>query len=87
MTIAASEIRHAVETLDGKVVQTPIVRSGGLTDALAADIFLKLETLQQTRSSKDQSAFVKLKQVEQEKNNGIIVISAGNHAQGVAYHA
>ena len=64
-----------------------MVRSGGLTDALAADISLKLETRQRTRSFKDRGAFVKLKQVEQEKNNGIIVISAGNHAQGVAYHA
>ena len=80
MTIAASEIRDAVETLDGQVVRTTIVRSGGLTDALAADIFLKLESLQQTRSFKDQSAFVKLKQVAQEKNNGINVISAGSHA-------
>ena len=87
MTIAASDIRDAVETLDGQVVRTPIVRPGGLTDALAADIFLKLETRQRTRSFKDRCAFVKLKQVAQEKNNGIIAISAGNHAQGVAYHA
>lgn len=87
MTIAASEIRNAVETLNGQVVRTPIVRSGGLNDALAADIFLKLVTLQRTRSFKDRGEFVKLKQVAQEENNGIIEISTGNHEQGVAYHA
>ena len=87
MTITASEIRDAAETLDGQVVRTPFVRSGGLNDALAADIFLKLETLQRTRSFKYRSAFVKLKQVAQEKNNGIIEITAGNQAQGVTYHA
>ena len=70
MTIAASDIRDAVETLDGQVVRTPMVRSGGLTDALAADIFLKLETRQRTRSFKDRCAFVKLKQVAQEKITG-----------------
>ena len=84
MTIAASEIRNAVETLNGQVVRTPIVRSGGLSDALAADIFLKLETLQRTRSFKDRGAFVKLKQVAQETHNRTIEISAGNHAQVVA---
>ena len=67
MTITASEIRDAAETLDGQVVRTPTVRSGGLTDALAADIFFTLETLQRARSFKDRSAFVKLKQVAQEK--------------------
>ena len=77
MTIAASEIRNAVETLNGQVVRTPIVRSGGLNDALAADIFLKLVTLQRTRSFKDRGEFVKLKQVAQEKNNGIMEISGG----------
>ena len=87
MTITASEIRDAAGTLDGKVVRTPFVRSGGLNDALAADIFLKLETLQWTRSFKYRSALVKLKQVAQEKNNGVIEITAGNQAQGVTYHA
>ena len=72
MTIAASDIRDAVETLDGQVVRTPMAagRPGGLTDALAADIFLKLETRQRTRSFKDRGAFVKLKQVAQEKITG-----------------
>jgi len=87
MTVTAAEIRHAAETLDGQVVRTPIVHSGGLSDVLEADVFLKLETLQRTGSFKDRGAYVKLKQVAQNKNNGIIAISAGNHAQGVAYHA
>ena len=77
MTIAASEIRNAVETLNGQVVRTPIVRSGGLNDALAADIFLKLVTLQRTRSFKDRGAFVKLKQVAQEKITGSLKFRRG----------
>ena len=78
MTIAASDIRDAVETLDDQVVRNPMVRPGGLTDALAADIFLKLETQQRTRSLKERGAFVKLKQVAQGKITGSLKFRRGD---------
>ena len=55
---------------------------------MGAEIYLKLETLQRTGSFKDRGALVKLKSLEETAAKaGVIAISAGNHAQGVAYHA
>jgi threonine dehydratase len=87
MTISLEDIRAAAELIAGEVVRTPTVRSGGLSDFLGAEVFLKLETLQRTGSFKDRGALVKLKSVAKTSNNGVIAISAGNHAQGAAYHA
>lgn len=87
MTVTLKSIRAAARTIQGEVVRTPIVRSGPLSDATGAEIFLKLETLQRTGSFKDRGAFVKLKSVSRDGGKGVIAISAGNHAQGVAYHA
>ncbi|MBT5499088.1 MAG: threonine ammonia-lyase [Alphaproteobacteria bacterium] len=87
MTVTLESIRAAAVTIRGEVIRTPIVRSGPLSDATGVEIFLKLETLQRTGSFKDRGAFVKLKSVSQEGGKGVIAISAGNHAQGVAYHA
>ena len=87
MTVTPESIQAAAVTIQGEVVRTPIVHSGPLSDATGAAIFLKLETLQRTGSFKDRGAFVKLKSVSQEGGKGVIAISAGNHAQGVAYHA
>src|SRR3546814_278892 len=55
---------------------------------LDAEVFLKLETLQRTGSFKDRGALVKLASLPEEAaRRGVIAVSAGNHAQGVAYHA
>ena len=88
MTVTIDDIRAAAESISGEVVETPTVRSGGLSDRLGAEIYLKLETLQRTGSFKDRGALVKLKSLEETAAKaGVIAISAGNHAQGVAYHA
>ncbi|MDP6390829.1 MAG: threonine ammonia-lyase [Alphaproteobacteria bacterium] len=88
MTVTIDDIRAAAESISGEVVETPLVRSGGLSDLLGAEIYLKLETLQRTGSFKDRGALVKLKSLkEKAAKAGVIAISAGNHAQGVAYHA
>ena len=84
MTVTLESIRTAAVTICAEVVSTPIVRSGPLSDATGVEIFLKLETLQRTGSFKDRGAFVKLNSVSQEGGKGVIAISAGNHAQGVA---
>lgn len=88
MTVTIDDIRTAADTIKHAVVRTPTVRSGPLSDLIGADVFLKLETLQFTGSFKDRGAFVKLSSLDREQaKNGVIAVSAGNHAQGVAYHA
>ena len=88
MSVSIEDIRAAAKTIAGEVVRTPTVRSGPLSATLGAEIFVKLETLQHTGSFKDRGALVKLKSLSpEERSRGVIAISAGNHAQGVAYHA
>jgi len=88
MTVSIEDIRAAARLIDGEVVRTPTVRSGLLSDELGAEIFLKLETMQRTGSFKDRGALVKLKSLSAEQRaRGVIAVSAGNHAQGVASHA
>jgi threonine dehydratase len=88
VAVSLEDIRAAAATLAGRVVRTPLVRSGPLSDVYGADVFLKLETLQRTGSFKDRGALVKLDSLSRdERGRGVIAVSAGNHAQGVAFHA
>jgi threonine dehydratase len=88
MAVTLAEIEAAAEVLHGQVVRTPCLRSARLSEELGADITLKLETLQHSSSFKDRGALVKLASLtEAERRRGVIAMSAGNHAQGVAYHA
>jgi len=88
MSVSIDDIRAAQRVIDGEVVRTPTVRSGLLSDEVGADIFLKLETMQRTGSFKDRGSLVKLKSLSAEEGaRGVIAVSAGNHAQGVASHA
>jgi len=88
MPVSIDDIRAAVKILHGAVPRTPIVRSGALSEEFGADIRLKLETLHFTGSFKDRGALVKLRSLPKDAaRNGVIAVSAGNHAQGVAYHA
>ncbi len=88
MTVSIDDIRAAAERLEGKIVRTPTLRSSVLSDLCGANIVLKLENLQFTGSFKPRGAFIKLSGLsEKEMKSGVIAASAGNHAQGVAYHA
>lgn len=88
MTVSAAQIRQAAEDLRDQVVRTPFLRSETLSNLSGAEIFLKFENLQFTASFKERGAFTKLKSLDgAERAAGIITMSAGNHAQGVAYHA
>lgn len=88
MPVSLTDIRSAAERIVGEVVRTPTIRSGPLSDAYEAHVFIKLETLQRTGSFKDRGALVKLKGLSgPERARGVIAVSAGNHAQGVAFHA
>ncbi len=89
MTVSIDDIRAAAATLAGQIVRTPAVAAPRLAEMTgAASVILKLENQQYTGSFKDRGAFVKLKSLTPaEAKTGVIAMSAGNHAQGVAYHA
>jgi threonine dehydratase len=88
MTVSFENITAAAAEISDAVVRTPTVHSGALSATFGAEIFLKLEVLQRTGSFKDRGALVKLLSLtDKQKEKGVIAISAGNHAQGVAYHA
>lgn len=79
-------IQDAAQRLDGQILKTPCVASRTLSDITGAQVFLKFENLQFTSSFKERGACNKLVQIEN-RQAGVIAMSAGNHAQGVAYHA
>jgi threonine dehydratase len=86
--ITVADIRAAEERLQGQVLATPCVESRTISHITGAQVFLKFENLQFTASFKERGACNKLVQLsEAEKRHGVVAMSAGNHAQGVAYHA
>ena len=88
MSISAQDVRNAAELLEGHVVRTPMVISPLLSQQLGCDIYAKLECLQYTSSFKARGAFVAMQDLSvEQKSAGVIAMSAGNHAQAVAYHA
>jgi threonine dehydratase len=88
LAVGFADIEAAARTLDGQVVRTPCLPSARLSELFGCDISLKFETFQHSSSFKDRGAYVKLASLsEAERARGVIAMSAGNHAQGVAYHA
>jgi threonine dehydratase len=86
--IGVADIERAAATIRGAVARTPSVPALALGAELGLDIVLKLETLQRTGSFKERGALNKLSHLtEAERARGVVAMSAGNHAQGVAYHA
>lgn len=82
------DIEQAAQRLHGHLLNTPCVASQTLSQLTGAQIYLKFENLQYTASFKERGACNKLAQLtEAERRRGVIAMSAGNHAQGVAYHA
>lgn len=86
--IELNDIQIAATRLQGQLLRTPCVASRTLSDITGAQVFLKFENLQFTASFKERGACNKLAQLTpEERQRGVIAMSAGNHAQGVAYHA
>lgn len=86
--ITLRDIETAAERIAGAVEVTPARHSRILSEIAGADIFLKFENLQFTASFKERGALNKLLSLsDDERRRGVIAMSAGNHAQGVAYHA
>lgn len=86
--IDQTDIEQAYERIRSCMVETPLRRSHTFSDLCGCDMLLKMESLQMSGAFKERGALNRLLQLsEEEKRNGIIAASAGNHAQGVAYHA
>jgi threonine dehydratase len=86
--ITLAEIEAARKALVGQVLRTPMLPAPRLSELTGARIHVKYENLQVTNSFKDRGAFVKLSSLSAaERERGVIAMSAGNHAQAVAYHA
>jgi len=86
--LALTDIEAAALRLQGQLLDTPCVASKTLSQITGADVFLKFENLQYTASFKERGACNKLVQLSAEEGRrGVVAMSAGNHAQGVAYHA
>jgi len=87
-TVTIDSIREAQARLAGHVDNTPCLHSRTLSEITGAEVYLKFENLQFTASFKERGALNKLSTLSPEqKARGVIAVSAGNHAQGVAYHA
>jgi threonine dehydratase len=88
LPVTIADIRRAGEAIKGAVLHTPTIAAPALADGTGAEIWLKLESLQRTGSFKERGALNKLLALDvAERRAGVIAMSAGNHAQGVAYHA
>jgi threonine dehydratase len=88
MPVTFGDIKQAQALLDGNAVRTPFLAAPKLSELTGADVYVKFENLQVTSSFKDRGAYVKLASLsDTQRQRGVIAMSAGNHAQAVAYHA
>ncbi|GGB56511.1 threonine ammonia-lyase [Roseibium aquae] len=86
--VTLADIRAAADLLEGAVLKTPCLAAPRLSRLTGAEVYVKYENMQVTGSFKERGALVKLSSLtEAERKRGVIAMSAGNHAQGVAFHA
>ena len=86
--VTLHDIQDAQTILAGRVLRTPMLPAPKLSEITGAEIFVKYENLQVTNSFKERGALNKLATLNAaERARGVIAMSAGNHAQAVAYHA
>ncbi len=88
LSVTVADVRRAAGVLAGHVLNTDCDPSATLSDMLGCTVWLKFENLQFTASFKERGALNRLAALSPgERGRGVIAMSAGNHAQGVAYHA
>jgi threonine dehydratase len=88
LPVTMADIEAAAKAIDGQIEHTPLRYSRTLSEITGAQVWIKFENLQFTASFKERGALNKLLSLSNsEKAVGVIAMSAGNHAQGVAYHA
>ena len=88
LEINLENIKVAKDLLEKKIINTPEIRSQNLSELINGNVFLKLENLQHTSSFKARGAYVSINRLDsKKKKKGVIAMSAGNHAQAVAWWA
>jgi threonine dehydratase len=88
MSITVADVEAARRTIAGQVLRTPMLPAPRLSDLTGAEVHVKYENLQVTNSFKERGALNKLASLSAAaRAHGVIAMSAGNHAQAVAYHA
>src|SRR5437660_2193201 len=88
LTVTLADIEAARRTIGAQVLRTPMLPAPKLSALTGAEVWVKYENLQVTNSFKERGAVNKLAALgEAERARGVIAMSAGNHAQAVAYHA
>src|SRR4249920_3197566 len=88
MSVTVADIEAARRTIAGQVLRTPMLPAPKLSALTGAEVHVKYENLQVTNSFKDRGALNKLASLDAAaRARGVIAMSAGNHAQAVAYHA
>ena len=86
--VTLDDIEAAHARIQTGIVRTPCLRSAALSAFCDAEVYLKLETLQRSGSFKDRGALNYLLQMtDEQRARGVVAVSAGNHAQALAYHA
>ena len=86
MTPSYDEILKANSMRGSEIKKTPLIYSPTFSDLTESQIYLKAEFRQKTGSFKIRGAYYKIKSLsDEEKKNGVVAASAGNHAQGVAF--
>src|SRR5262247_1551505 len=88
MAITLADVEAARKTIAGRVLRTPMLPAPPLSALTGAVVVVKYENLQVTNSFKERGALTKLASLgPAERSRGVIAMSAGKHAQAVAYHA
>ena len=88
MSITIEDVRAAAQRISGQVMRTPMRPSRVLSKITGAEVWLKFENFQFTAAFKERGALNKLASLsEDERAQGVVCMSAGNHAQAVAFHA
>ena len=86
--ITIEDVKRAAAIVEGQVLRTPIVPAPRLSQLTDSTVYVKHENMQPTGSFKERGAVTKLDSLSAaERGRGVIAMSAGNHAQAVAYHA
>ncbi|HEV7159414.1 MAG TPA: threonine ammonia-lyase [Caulobacteraceae bacterium] len=87
MTLSLDDIKAAAQRIAGHVERTPCRFSRTLSEITGAEVWVKFENQQFTAAYKERGALNRLSRLtEAERARGVIAASAGNHAQGLAYH-
>lgn len=87
LPISIEDVESAAKILEGQIERTPMRHSKTLSELTGAEVWVKFENLQFTAAFKERGALNKLARLtDEQKKVGVVAASAGNHAQGVAYH-